>query len=63
MDTRAELLAYQRDVLLLTDADIDNLTVEQRITINDQFLRARAGNNCVVFIMWLLSGDFISSSV
>ena len=26
--------------------------------------RARiAGNNCVVFIMWLLSGDFISSSV
>ena len=25
--------------------------------------RARlAGNNCVVFIMWLLSGDFISSS-
>ena len=21
-----------------------------------------AGNNCVVFIMWLLSGDFISSS-
>ena len=23
---------------------------------------ARAGNNCVVFIMWLLSGDFISSS-
>ena len=22
-----------------------------------------SGNNCVVFIMWLLSGDFISSSV
>ena len=21
-----------------------------------------SGNNCVVFIMWLLSGDFISSS-
>ena len=24
---------------------------------------ARAGNNCVVFIMWLLSRDFLSSSV
>ena len=24
---------------------------------------ARVGNNCVVFIMLLLSGDFISSSV
>ena len=58
----ADLLAYQRTVLRLTDAEITNLTVAERLTINDQFLRARPGNNCVVFIMWLLSGDFISSS-
>ena len=49
--------------------DLEEIPVQDR-SENDKALlvgylakEARlTGNNCVVFIMWLLSGDFISSS-
>ena len=45
MADKAALLAYQRDVLSLTDEQITSLTVDQRIAINGQFLQARTGNS------------------
>ena len=53
MDT--ELLTYQRTVLRLRDDEIDNLTVAERLTINDQFLRARAGRVVSAMIIWLVA--------
>ena len=45
MGDRTELLAYQRDVLGLTQAQIDQLSVDQIITINGQLLLARQPGN------------------
>ena len=46
-----------------TDAELLALDTTTLVNLRALYETARAGNNCVVFIMWLLSGDFISSSV
>ena len=42
----------------LTDAALEALPRDEKRELHGQFLQARQGNNCVVFIMWLLSGEF-----
>ena len=55
--------AYIRGILgEKTDAELLALDTTTLVTLRGLYETARAGNNCVVFIMWLRSSDFISSS-
>ena len=62
MADREAFLGFLRRTF--TEEEIDRLTTTEKADLSLRYEQSlRAGNNCVVFIMWLLSGDFISSSV
>ena len=57
-EVEAELAEFKlANPTWLTDVEMRNFVASYNIRLANF-----AGNNCVVFIMWLLSGDFISSS-
>ena len=54
----ADYPTFRRNELRISDEEFERLDPELKIKAYDQYSASRTGTNCVVFIMWFISGEF-----